>query len=310
MIQYFNRKTKKIEVEKVLGDSLVKFAYESILGRFLCALLFKRRWVSKLIGLQQNTRASAKSIPGFIHDYQINMAEFEETPYQTFNEFFIRKFKPGARNFNCSENVFAAGAEARYLAIENLSLFSRFPVKGIEINLKSLLGSETLAKDFLGGTLIIARLCPVDYHRFHFPISCRIEGFKQLHGPLHSVNPIALHHIPQILFQNERHVTLLNSSSKESNFGKVAMIEVGALGVGKIVQRQNYGDQINTVLFDKGQEKGYFLFGGSTVIWVLQQGKIKLADDLRENSSKGIETWIPLGETIGEHQKRTLESGT
>ena len=141
--------------------------------------------------------------------------------------------------------------------------------------------------------MIIARLCPVDYHRFHFP--CDGEAVKQyrVEGLLHSVNPVALSVEPEIFLVNERQVCIF----KNSLAGNVAMIEVGALGVGKIVQ------SYTGTKFVKGDEKGYFLFGGSTVIWVLKKGSFTLAQDLSTNSISNeeiLETWIPLGDKLGE----------
>jgi phosphatidylserine decarboxylase len=110
------------------------------------------------------------------------------------------------------------------------------------------------------------------------------------------VNPVALETNPEIFLINERQVAILDTV----DFGKVAMIEVGALGVGKIIQSAYQENDAHAVKFEKGAEKGYFLFGGSTVIWLLQKDKLKLSEDLRSNSLKGIETWIPLGDPLGE----------
>ena len=293
MIQFFNRKTQKLETEKVYGDAFVKFLYQNPIGLVLTKTLFPKKTISKAMGLYQDTKASAKAIPEFIKLYEIPMSEYEEQTYTSFNDFFIRKFRPGKRCFIADEDVFCAGAEARYLAVENLTAETRFPVKGIEINLAELLGPAVDAKDFLGGTLIIARLCPVDYHRFHFPVSGEQISFQELAGELDSVNPVALESLPKVLFKNERHVAIFENPV----FGKIAMIEVGAMGVGRIIQEGLA--QEKQLKFDKGQEKGYFLFGGSTVIWVVQPERLQLDADLVRNSGQGIETWIPLGDRLG-----------
>jgi phosphatidylserine decarboxylase len=224
------------------------------------------------------------------------MSDFETREYQSFNEFFIRKFKPGIRNFTGGEKVFSAGAEARYLAFENLNLNQKFSVKGFEINLSEILKDSELGPQYQGGTFLIARLCPVDYHRFHFPVSGRVTGHYRVAGALHSVNPAVFASEPKVFLENEREVAILETE----NFGNVAMIEVGALGVGKIVQSAYSNRKALPHKFDKGQEKGYFLFGGSTVIWLIEKGKIKLSSDLIEYSHQGIETWVPLGAPLGE----------
>lgn len=289
MIQYFNRKTKKIEIEKVYGDALVNWGYQTKLGYWVTQYLLTCRWVSVLMGWYQNTRFSLRGLPEFIKNYEIKMDEYEPGPFKSFNDFFIRKFKPGIRVFLEQNDAFSAGAEARYLALENVSKDSRFPVKGIEINLHELVGSDSWGGVFEGGTVIIARLCPVDYHRYHFPTSGTIKASYFVPGEYHSVNPVALAKKPDIIFKNERHVTLIENSE----FGLYAMIEVGALGVGKIIQSYTGNQAV------RGQEKGYFLFGGSTVVFVLQKNRLKIDADLLENSLRGVETWIPLGDSLG-----------
>jgi phosphatidylserine decarboxylase precursor len=159
------------------------------------------------------------------------MGDYEAQDFQSFNEFFIRKFKTGNRPFNSSNDVFCAGAEARYLAFENITANSRVKVKGIDISISELFGhtkeAHALAQEFDGGTVIIARLCPVDYHRFHFPCSGTVTHQYRVEGLLHSVNPAALSVEPAVFLQNERQVCIM----KNDTFGNVAMIEVGALGV-------------------------------------------------------------------------------
>ena len=253
-----------------------------------------------MLGAFEDSPFSTKKIDSFIKNFGIDMSEYESSTYRSFNEFFIRKFHFGLRPFAIGERLFCAGAEARYLAFENISSTTKVRVKGIEIDLPQLFGNglgQDSSLDFEGSTLIIARLCPVDYHRFHFPIDCTITSSYTVHGELHSVNPTALEKRPEIFLINERQIAILENAL----FGKVAMIEVGALGVGKIIQTVNPGTPVK---FEKGQEKGYFLFGGSTVLWLVQKGKIVLSRDLLENSLQGVETWIPLGDVLGEFPHR------
>jgi len=301
MIRYYNRVSKQIEVESVYGNDFLEWAYQGRLGFSLTDRIFSKKWLSLLMGAYENSAISKSKIPGFIERYGIEMNDYEKADYSCFNDFFIRRFKPGKRAFAESKNVFCAGAEARYLAFENIRSTSRFRVKGIEIDLARLLGEkngeDSVSSEFDGGTLIIARLCPVDYHRFHFPVSGKIERAYRVAGNLHSVNPLALGAKPDVFLENERQVALLESDV----FGKVAMIEVGALGVGKIVQTAYRLNGSYPVKFEKGQEKGYFLFGGSTVIWVLQRNRLILSEDLAVHSQQGMETWIPLGDPLGEY---------
>jgi len=137
---------------------------------------------------------------------------------------------------------------------------------------------------------MIARLCPVDYHRFHFPDDCKILDSYRIHGKFHSVNPVALAANGKVFLENERQVTILESD----NFGKLAFIEVGAMCVGKIVQTYAAGQ----AKFKRGAEKGYFLFGGSTVIILGEKDRWIPANDILENSEKGIEVLVPLGDVV------------
>jgi phosphatidylserine decarboxylase len=310
MIRFFNRSSNRVESEKVYGSQFVDLAYKNPIGFFLTKTFFTRPWLSKIIGAYEDSKSSRSKIAPFVAQYEINMDDYETAEFKSFNEFFIRKFKKGKRTFNPSTKVFSAGSEARYLAFENISANTRVTVKGIEVSIAELFGhtqeTRSLAQEFDGGTLIIARLCPVDYHRFHFPISGKVLHQYRVAGILHSVNPVALSVEPEVFLKNERQVCIFENSI----FGKVAMIEVGALGVGKIVQ--SYGNK-NFVgsTFEKGDEKGYFLFGGSTVIYVLKKDGITLAQDLKVNSTgkEIIETWIPLGDQLGEYRNGDSRSG-
>ncbi|MBS1958513.1 MAG: phosphatidylserine decarboxylase [Bdellovibrionales bacterium] len=291
-IRFYNRATKKIEEEKVFGGSAVDWAYKDAIGLKLTDAFFSKPWLSKLMGAYEDSWISRGQIGKFIDQYQIDMKLFEDARYSNFNQFFIRRFRDGIRPFVADPRAFCAGAEARYLAFNSITSAQTFHVKGIEINLGELLHNAELGALFDGGTLIIARLCPVDYHRFHFPTDGAIQHFERVAGDLHSVNPVALTVRPDVFLRNERHVTVY----EHDLFGKVAMIEVGALGVGKIVQ----SGPKDSNRFVKGREKGYFLFGGSTVIWVLQKSRLVLSADLSQNSRQGLETWIPLGDKLGE----------
>lgn len=294
MIQYFNRVTQKLETEKVYGEEAVAWAYKHRLGFWLTKTMLSKAWVSKVIGAYEDSSFSATKITPFVERYDIPMQDFEEQQYKSFNEFFIRKFRPGKRPFNSNPNIFCAGAEARYLAFDNLKLTQEFPVKGFNVSLVDLLQNETLAKEFEGGSFILARLCPVDYHRFHFPCDGEIASHWRVRGELHSVNPVAIQVLPDIFMKNERQIAIFNTPQ----FGKVAMIEVGALAVGKIVQSGYSPQGPFPHKFVKGDEKGYFLFGGSTVIWLVKKGNFKLSADLLQNTARGIETWIPLGDPL------------
>ena len=296
VIRYYHRTHQRVETEQVYGEAWLNWAYRTLPGRLLTRHLFSKQWVSRIFGVFEDSPLSRSKIDDFILKYRIDMEEFETTVYSNFNQFFIRKFKDGKRPFVSDTGTFCAGAEARYLVFESLKSKQTFPVKGIEIDLGILLQDAEIAKEFECGTLILARLCPVDYHRFHFPFEGNLIRHTRVSGEYHSVNPAAFEAEPKVFLKNERQVAILESPV----FGKVAMIEVGALGVGKIVQSAYSPLDAMPVKFARGAEKGYFLFGGSTVIWLVQNGKLKLSRDLVENSARNLETWVPLGQALGE----------
>jgi phosphatidylserine decarboxylase len=288
-ITYWNRRTARLEQEMVYGESALRWMYETRPGRTLGEGLLSQGWVSALYGAVQDTRWSAGKIAPFVAKFGIPMEEYEDKRFTSFNDFFIRRFKPGARSFTQHPRELAAFAEARYFAMDRLDPAQRFPVKGIALSAAELLGDAMLAAPFERGPAFIARLCPVDYHRFHFPDGGRITAQAHRGGPLHSVNPLALQFKPDILVTNERQVSILETDG----FGRLAYVEVGATMVGKIVQSHP-----GTARFERGAEKGYFLFGGSTVVVLGEAGAWTPDADLLEQSRQGRETLVRLGERI------------
>lgn len=296
-VLFWNRNTSQVEAEKVYGESGLKWAYRSRLGRFLTHWVLSRAWVSRLSGAYQSSRWSCRKIAPFIQRFEIPMDDFESGPFQSFNDFFIRKFKPGIRSFAQDPKQLAAFAEGRYFAFEKVAPTQKFPVKGSFLSAEALLGdsptAQSLAQKFEGGPLVLARLCPTDYHRFHFPDSGRVVGAYPVPGRFHSVNPIAIQARNEIFATNERRVTLLETV----HFGLLAMIEVGAMGVGKIVETHPHD-----LSFQRGDEKGYFLFGGSTVIVLGQPNRWKPSQDLLNNTQEGREVLVRLGDPVGDLQ--------
>ncbi len=290
-IEVWDREHRRYFREKVYGDALIQWTYGTRLGRAITDHLLVKPWLSQAYGQYQNTQRSARKIPHFVREFQIPMNEYEGSPenYRSFNEFFIRKFKPGMRPFVSPEKAMPAFAEARYLAFESIRDDQVFPVKGGYLSAESLLGSSEKAAPFVGGPLLLARLCPVDYHRYHYPDAGTTTDAFTVHGHLHSVNPIALAQRGEIFIQNERRVAIIETQ----NFGKLAMIEVGALCVGKIVQTHDERKP-----FGVGDEKGYFLFGGSTVIVLGEKGRWRPDAELLEQTAQKRETFVKLGSGV------------
>ncbi len=296
-IQFWHRIHKRMETEKVYGDAFVRYLYQSDLGK-RAGSVFTNAVFSKVYGALQDLPLSGRKVRPFVEKFGINLDEYEQgsrrafdarDSYASFNEFFIRKFKLGKRAFVPQPHRMPAFAEARYFGHASINHDTVFPVKGKYLTAAGILGNPEVAKIFEGGPLLIARLCPVDYHRFHYPDSGKVIDQWRVKGRYDSVNPVALRHKPDIFIANERHVSLLQTE----NFGRMAYIEVGAVCVGKIVQTHPWGKP-----FLRGEEKGYFLFGGSTVVLLGEPGKWRPSADVLEQSAQGRETYVQLGDEI------------
>jgi len=298
-IQIFNRHENKMDIEKVYGDAMVKFAYANPIGRLLGPVIASKM-LSQLYGKSQDSLKSGQKVAFFIKNFHIPIDQYEkgsfkdnpiETSYQSFNEFFIRKFQEGQRTFTQKHDEMGAFSEARYFGHESMTDDLNIPVKGSMLRAVDLISDAELAQDFIGGPLMIARLCPVDYHRYHYPDDGKTLKSFTVPGNLHSVNPLALKYRQDIFIKNERRVSILETE----HFGKLAYIEVGATMVGKIVQSFDESKP-----FNKGDEKGYFLFGGSTVVLCGEKGKWAPSKDMLENTKAGIETYIQLGDSVAQ----------
>ena len=294
-IRYFNRPQKRWEYEQVYGNAAVHFLYNTRIGRYLADWICGNKWFSILYGALQSSFWSKRKIRPFVKKFGIDLNHFqpekgrnEQDPYSSFNGFFIRKFKPGQREFISNTRQMPAFCEARYYGYSAIDENQKVPIKGIQLESSRLLENPKWTNIFANGPLFLARLCPVDYHRFHFPDTGRILDHYKIKGNLHSVNPMALAKKNDIFLTNERHVTILETT----HFGKLAYIEIGAVCVGRIVQT------FQGTTFLHGQEKGYFLFGGSSVVVIGTPSAWNPASDILENTSKGFETYIHLGDAL------------
>lgn len=292
-IHYYNRYTKRIEAERVYGERWVRLAYENLAGRFFVWLIGRRVIFSKWYGYKMNKRESALRILPFISKYEIDVDEFAKSPfdYKTFNEFFYRALKPEARPTAPGERVAVFPADARHLAFPDIEAAAGFYVKGAKFSFAELLGDEQAAEKFAGGAMLISRLCPVDYHRFHFPVSGVPGESRLINGWLYSVSPLALRRRLRYLIENKRQITLIESPV----FGTVGMVEVGATNVGSIQQSFVPGRPV-----EKGAEKGLFAFGGSCVVTIFQRGRIRFDEDIVGQSAEHRELYAKMGDRLGE----------
>lgn len=311
-IRYFDRYAKSVKTEKVFGERWLRFAYDNPAGRFFVRLAARRAFFSRWYGWRMNMGGhhnasgavqllrimfggvdSSNRILPFIEKYNVDVDEFAKSPFdfKTFNEFFYRKLKPEARPIAAGERVAVFPADGRHLAFPDVDAAAGFYVKGMKFTLAELLRDDALAAKFAGGAMLISRLCPVDYHRFHFPVSGTPGEWRLINGWLYSVSPVALRRNISYLIENKRMVTLIESTE----FGTVAMIEVGATNVGTIRQGFVPGRAVA-----KGDEKGLFAFGGSCVITLFQHGRIRLDEDVVRTSAEGMEIYARMGDRLGE----------
>lgn len=288
-IQYYNRYSGEIETEAIFGERFLRWTYETGIGRGVLETVVKRQLFSRLYGWWMSRPRSRRAIQPFIDAYGLDEAEFAEPvdSFASFNEFFARRLKAGVRPVAEGEDSAVFPADGRHLGFADISGASAVYAKGQRWDLRMLLGSGSLAADFEGGSAIISRLCPVDYHCFHFPVGGTVvERAQIVSGPLYSVSPVALRRNVDYLWRNKCARTVIESRY----FGRVVVVEVGATCVGSIVQA-DYGP---TVV--KGQMKGWFLFGGSCVITLFLPGRVRLADDLVSHSQQGIELYARCGD--------------
>lgn len=290
-MRIIDRRSGTFFQEKIYGEKFLRFAYGKW-GFFLARTVARFPLFSWIMGVWMRLPHTEKKIAPFIKKYGVDEGEFRETQFSSFNEFFIRKLKTEARPV--SEASVVAPADGRYLVYPRFSEVEGLLVKGEIFSLNELLGEERLVAKYHEGALVIARLAPPDYHRFHTPVRGVLGEKKQVQGDLFSVNPHALkgriHHITQ----NKRLIVPIETT----DLGEVLFIPVGATFVGSI-----HWTKEERVALEKGEELGYFSFGGSMILLFFEKGSITLAPDLVENTKQGFETFIRFGDSLVALQK-------
>jgi phosphatidylserine decarboxylase len=292
-LRFLDRETGAVREETIYGRAALEFAYRTGLGRAALRIL-PHGMLSRMYGALNRLPASRNKIPGFIESLAIDASEAElpVSEYRSLDEFFCRRLKPDARPVDRSPSRFVSPADGRTMVFPAVA-DREFQIKGCRVRLTELLESPAMAEFYQDGTAIVVRLAPSDYHRFHFPASGIATDARLVNGRLHSVHPFALEsRAPS--FRNKRTITHLDSES----FGHVTLIEVGAFAVGTIVQTYVAGP------VERGQEKGYFRFGGSTVVVLIPANRIVVDEDLIAASERGLETFVRMGTSIGSAASR------
>jgi phosphatidylserine decarboxylase len=291
-IRFYNRRTQCVETEKVYGEGFLRWIYGSISGRIALQAVAKRAFFSRWYGWRMDRPASRAKIAPFIREFGVDVGEFADPPesFRTFNEFFYRKLKPGARPIAGEAKTAVFPADGRHLGFADVSRMEGIFVKGEVFSLGELLRDTELAVRFQRGSMILSRLCPVDYHRYHFPVGGLATEPQLINGWLYSVSPIALRRNIRIFTENKRALTRIESPE----FGTVLMLEIGATNVGSFA----YTFTPNTRVA-KGAEKGYFRFGGSSTITLFEPGRIRLSADLLAQTAERRELYARMGEPLG-----------
>jgi len=265
----------------------VNFLYNTVPGRVLLRLLIKTT-ISKTAGLIMSSPVSSLFIKGFIKRNNINMDEYKDEMYRSFNDFFIRESSEGFRSFPGCDNDLASPCDGKLTAY-SVSTDSVFDIKNSKYSIEDLLQNRELAGEYSGGICLIFRLTPDDYHRYAFIDDGEVVTRKIIKGKLHTVQPIACQVI-DVHCQNSREYVVLETV----NFGKIIQLEVGALFVGKITNHNQ-----NRIV-KRGDEKGMFQFGGSTIIMLFKDKTIVLDEAIYKNTFDDIETIVTMGCRIGE----------
>lgn len=287
-ISYIDRKDGRVKTEKVPGEKMLRWLYHTYAGKLTLDLMLKRKFVSVWAGRYMDSRRSVKRIERFVEEQGIDLHEFQPnsiSEFITFNQFFYRKLKPEARKIG--EHI-VSPADGKILVFPKIDDVASFFVKSYDFTLSSFLQNKTLAKKYSGGSMAIVRLAPADYHRFHFPVEGKASASKKINGFYFSVSPLALKNGLRIFCENQREYCTLSTSK----YGNVLLAEVGAAMVGSIIQTFKPGN------VQKGQEKGYFSFGGSSLVLLFEKNRIEFDKDLIANTQKGMETAIFMGENI------------
>lgn len=287
-INYIDRASGEMKIEKVPGESYLYWLYYNPVGQLSLNTMVKNKFLSTWYGRQMDKPSSKEKIEGFVQDFNMDLSEAVKKDFDSFNDFFYRELKKEARPINIDSSVFVSPADGKVLAYSDISK-QDFIVKGYRFDVDEYFQDKVLADKYRKGSLMIFRLCPTDYHRYHFPISGEVIKEVKVSGDYFSVSPIALKKKIELISANKREYTLIRTR----DFGDVVMSEVGATMVGSMVSTYP------SSRIDKGQEKGYFKFGGSTVILFFEEGEVEIDSDLLLNSQRDLETSVLMGERVG-----------
>lgn len=287
---YYDRATGELKEEPIYCEAVLRFMYGSKMGRALKLLLAKVPFFSQLVGWWNRRSWTKGKILPFIAHHGINATDFEKPveSYRSFDAFFVRTLKKGRRPL--AEGLIIP-ADGRYLFYQNVAASEHYAVKGKTFSIKRLIGLDAEVDPYSQGSMVIARLAPCDYHRFHFPCDCIPSPSRLINGSFYPLHPLKILQDMALLSENKRMITQL----KTEQYGTILFIEIGTTAVGSIHQTYQPG-----IPYKKGDEKGYFSFGGSSLILLFEKEIIRLSSDIITYTSQKIETRCRLGEPLQE----------
>ena len=283
-MRVWDLKNKRYYEEIEYGKDRLDFLYNTFFGRIMLKLIFSSRWFSKFQALYQRSKFSKSKIKRFVNRYSINLDEYESiSNYSSFSDFFRRKREIINRSGK-KELVAIADSKVQVYDISSNLILS---IKRCRYDVTELLQDSNLAKEYENGKCIVYRLSVDDYHRYMYLDNGEIVMTKRIDGKLHTIRPISYKY--NSFTSNSREVCVINTE----NFGQVVQIEIGAMLVGKIVNNNNK-------YFNKLEEKGYFDYGGSTIVQLFKKDTISIEEEIMEKSKLDIETKVEIGMKIGE----------
>jgi phosphatidylserine decarboxylase len=286
-VQVYDRNRSAVYDEPQYGEKRLHLLYETTLGRFLLQAVFSRRWYSNLNAVKDKRRSSVRKIQPLVDRFGIDMSDYLQQTYTSYDSFITRKIDPAKRPIASDPDTLIAVADSRVLAY-SVTDGGRIPVKQSSYTITELLSDPELAAAYNGGTCLVFRLATDDYHRYCFADDGEVIRTRTIGGVLHSVQPISAERY-KAFSQNQREYSVIETA----NFGTMVVVEVGALLVGKI-----HNHDVTSCL--RGQEKGYFSLGGSTILLLLKPDIVKIDPDIMEYSLQQIETKVRMGEKVGQ----------
>ncbi|KAF9264310.1 hypothetical protein L218DRAFT_1027655 [Marasmius fiardii PR-910] len=300
-----NRMTGQLEEEKMqvyvrFGIRLLYKGMNSRMEGARARNLLKSLSVKQ--GIKYDAPESAKEIPSFIEFHRLDTEEVLDPldSFKTFNEFFYRKLKPSARPLESPTDPYrlVSSADCRMMTFETVTEATTIWIKGREFSVSRLLGSsfsEQETEKYNGGALAIFRLAPQDYHRFHTPVDGKIGKAVDIGGEYYTVNPQAIRTALDVYGDNVRKIVPIDSPQ----FGRVMAVCIGAMMVGSIRLTVEEGQNVK-----RGEEFGYFAFGGSTIVMLFEAGTVEWDEDLLLNSRDSLETLVRVGTGVGKGKRR------